>query len=70
MPKLLLLFWATKPLSLLGLVEGNHGGLGLHPGCLLLAVGCFSKCSDLAMYVSGVFAKGLVSGATVCIKLL
>ena len=42
----------------------------MHPDCLLLSMGYSSKCIDLAMYISGGFAKGLVSGAVVCIRLL
>ena len=51
-------------------VERYHGGLGLHLDCWLLAVGCSSKCMDLTMYDLGGFAKGLISGAIVCISLL
>ena len=39
-----------------GNVEECCGGLGLRPNCLLLAVGCSSKCMDLAMCVLGGFA--------------
>ena len=57
--------------SLRGNVEGCCSGLGLHPDGLLLAVGYSSpKCMDLAMYILGWFAKGLVPGATVRIRLL
>ena len=34
-------------------VEGCHSWPCLHPDCLLLAVGCSSKCIDLVMCVSG-----------------
>ena len=53
-----------------GNVEGCCYGLGLHPDYLLLAVGCSSKCMDLAMYISGGLAKGLVPSATAHIGLL
>ena len=50
-------------------VEGCYSKLGLHLDCLLLAVGCSSKYMDLAMCILGRFAKGLVSGAAVHIRL-
>ena len=53
-----------------GNIEGCHGKLGLHPYYLLLAVGCPSKFINLAMCISGGFAKGLIPGAAVCIRLL
>ena len=52
-----------------GNFEGCRGGPCLHPDCLLLAVGCSSKCINLTMCISGGFAKGLVSGAAMCIRL-
>ena len=58
-------------LSLRGNVEGHQSGLCLYLDYFLLAVGCSSKCMDLAMHILGGFAKGLVvSGTAVHIKLL
>ena len=36
-----------------GNVERCYDGLGLHSDYLLLAVGCSSKCMDLAIYIFG-----------------
>ena len=51
-------------------VEGCHGRLGSHLDCWLLAVGYYSKFMDLAMYVSGGFAKRLIPSTAVHIRLL
>ena len=62
-------FKLDDSLLLMGNVEVHHSGPCLHPDYLLLAVGCSSKCMNLAMYILGGFAKGLVSGSTVDIGL-
>ena len=51
-------------------IGGRRSGPCLYPDCLLLAEGCSSKCIDLAVCILGGFAKGLVSSAAVCIRLL
>ena len=54
-----------------GDVEGHCSRLCLHPHCLLLSLRCSSWGMDLAMHISGEFAKGLVvSSAIACIRLL
>ena len=64
-------FKLDNSLSPRGNVEGCCGRLYLHPDCLLHAVGCSSKCMDLAMHILGGLAKGLVvSSAIACIRLL
>ena len=51
-------------------IEGHCDGPYLHSNCLLLTMGWFSKCIELVMCIPGRFAKGVVSSAAVCIRLL
>ena len=54
-----------------GSVEGHHRGLFWCTDCLLHAIECSLWGMDLATYVSGKYTRGLmVTGATVCIRLL
>ena len=50
--------------------EGHCSELCLHPDYLLLAEGCSSQSMDLAMCISGRFAKGYISDSVVHIRLL
>ena len=54
-----------------GILKDAVAGFFICPDCLILALGCSLWDMDLAMRVSGKFAKGLVvSGAAVCTRLL
>ena len=65
---MLWLFNLVDSLSPRGNVEGCSNGLCLYLDCLLHAMGCSSGGIDLAMHLSGKFARGLmVFGAKVYI---
>ena len=48
---------------------GCYRRLGLYLDCWLLAVGCSSKCMELAMCILSGFSKEWVPGAAVRIRL-